>query len=46
MDVPGTRENGGLCAYTPTSAGEYRLVGEVSINGVRGMYASENTITV
>ncbi len=46
VDVPGTRENGGLCAYTPTSAGEYRLVGEVSINGVRGMYASENTITV
>lgn len=37
---------GGLCPYTPTSPGEYRLVGELSINGVRGMYTSENTITV
>lgn len=29
-----------------TRAGEYRLVGEISINGVRGKYASENTFTV
>ena len=46
VDVPGTQQSGGLCAYTPTSPGEYRLVGELSINGDRGMYASENTITV
>ena len=45
-DVAGTRRSDGLCSYTPTSPGEYRLVGEMSIDGVRGMYASENTITV
>ena len=46
QDVPGTQRSGGLCAYDPTSPGEYRLVGEVSIDGRRGMYASENTISV
>ena len=45
-DVPGTEQQGRLCAYNPTSAGEYRLVGEVSVNGVRGRYSSENTIIV
>ncbi len=45
VDVPGT-ERDGLCAYSPTSAGEYRLVAEITINGVRGKYASENTLTV
>ena len=45
-DVPGTEQQGGLCAYNPTNAGEYRMVGEVSINGVRGRYSSENTIVV
>ena len=46
VDVPGTEQEGGLCAYNPTSAGEYRLVGEVTIDGVRGRYSSENTIIV
>ena len=46
LDVPGTEQQGGLCAYNPTSAGEYRLVGEISINGERGRYSSENTLTV
>ena len=45
VDVPGT-ERDGLCAYSPTSAGEYRLVAEITIDGVRGKYASENTLTV
>ncbi len=45
VDVAGT-ERDGLCAYSPTSAGEYRLVAEITINGVRDKYASENTLTV
>ncbi|MDE3000879.1 MAG: hypothetical protein OXU79_17525 [Gemmatimonadota bacterium] len=45
VDVPGTERNG-LCSYSPTVAGEYRLVAEITINGVRGKYASENTLTV
>lgn len=44
-DVPGTMEEGGLCAHNPTSPGEYRLVCEMSIGGERGKYSSENTIT-
>ena len=36
----------GLCAYSPTSPGEYRLVAEISIDGERGHYSSENTLTV
>ena len=46
VDVPGTEQEGGLCACNPTSAGEYRQVGEVTIDGVRGRYSSENTIIV
>ena len=46
VDVAGTERDGGLCSYDPTRSGEYRLVGEISINGRRGMYSSENTITV
>ncbi len=45
-DVPGTEEQGGLCAYNPTSPGEYRLVADISIGSRRGNYSSENTITV
>ena len=45
-DIPGTEEAGGLCSYSPKDPGQYRLVGEVSINGVRGKYASENILTV
>ena len=44
-DVPGTMEEDGLCAYDPTSPGEYRLVCEISIGGERGKYSSENTIS-
>ena len=45
IDIPET-ERDGLCSYSPTSPGEYRLVGEISIDGERGYYSSENTLTV
>ena len=45
MDIPGT-ERGGLCSYSPTSPGGYRLVAEISIDGERGYYSRENTLTV
>ena len=45
VDIPGT-EREGLCSYSPTSAGEYRLVAEITIDGERGHYSSENTLTV
>ena len=45
-DIPGTRQDGGLCPYIPADPGQYRLVCEISINGVRGKYRSTNTLTV
>ena len=45
-DVSGTVEQGALCAHNPTSAGEYRLVADMTIGGMRGSYSSENTIVV
>lgn len=45
MDVSGTERNG-VCAYSPTNSGEYRLVAEISIGGEREFYSSENTLTV
>ena len=45
-DVAGTEREGKLCSYSPTSPGEYRLVGEITIDGSRRMYRSENTIIV
>lgn len=44
-DIPGTRRVRRMCGYTPFASGEYRLVMELSIDGVRGRYASTNTIT-
>ena len=46
QDVPGTERQGGLCGYNPTTAGEYRLVADMTIGGRRGNYSSENTIRV
>ena len=43
-DISGT-ERDGLCSYSPSDPGEYRLVGAVTIDGTRGNYSSENTIT-
>ena len=45
VDISST-EREGLCSYSPTSSGEYRLVSEISVDGVRGKYTSENTLTV
>ena len=45
VDVPGT-ERDGVCAYSTTNPGEYRLVAEISIGGQRGFYSSENTFTI
>lgn len=46
--VSGTRRSGQICGYdlATAAAGEYRLAGELSVNGVRGRYRSENTVTV
>lgn len=43
-DVEGTAETGRICAFDPETAGEYRAVAEISRNGVRGTYASSNTL--
>lgn len=43
-DIPGTRRVRRLCGYTPATSGEYRLVMELSIDGVRRRYASSNVI--
>ena len=44
-DIPGTARVGPqICPYSPSQLGEYRMVGEISINGERGKYASENII--
>ena len=45
-DVAGTEQEGKMCSYSPTSPGEYRLVGEITIDGSRRMFRSENTIIV
>ena len=46
--VSGTQTTGQLCGYDLSGkpAGEYRLVAEITINGVRGKYRSTNTLTV
>ena len=46
VDISGTTRTGEICAYQTTNPGEYRLVVEMSVNGVRGQYISENTFTV
>lgn len=44
-DIPGTTRVGRqICPYSPSQSGEYRMVGEISINGERGKYASENAM--
>ena len=43
-EVTGTRKTGTICTYTPDKSGEFRLVMEMSIDGIRGRYSSSNTI--
>ena len=46
-DMSGTEHAGGACGLTSgVPPGEYRLVAEVSVDGVMGKYASWNTIVV
>ena len=45
VDIPGT-ERTGLCGYSTTSPGEYRVVADLTINGQRRLYTSENTLIV
>ncbi len=46
QDVPGTEQQGGLCAYDPTASGEYRMIADITVGGNRASYSSENTFTV
>ena len=46
VDISGTTRTGEICAYETTNPGEYRLVVEMRVNGVRRQYISENTFTV
>ena len=39
-EIPGTQETGQVCSLSPDSAGEYRLVADISIGGERGLYSS------
>ena len=45
-DIPGTEHTGGICSYSPTEPGRYRGVAEISINGERGTYVTNNLLTV
>ena len=45
-DIEGTRVMYNACAYDAEVAGEYRLVGQVTINGETEFRKSENTFTV
>ena len=46
-DIPETEENTfDICSYSPTEPGQYRGVAEISIDGEKGYYSSENTLTV
>ena len=47
MDIPGTEENRAYaCPHQTDIPGEYRLVGDLTVDGVRGLYRSGNTFTV
>ena len=47
-NVPGTRREADVCGYNLANApaGEYRIVGEVSLDGVRSTHSTTNTVTV
>ncbi len=44
-DIPDTDYEGGVCSRSMLNHGQYRVVGEITINGERGMYATSNFIT-
>ena len=45
-DIEDTRQTYKACAYDSEVPGEYRLVGDVTINGEQSLRASENTFVV
>ena len=46
-DIPGEEKTDGTaCPYETDVPGEYRLVGDLTVDGVRGLYRSGNTFTV
>ncbi len=45
-DIEDTRVEFDACSYDPDVAGEYRLVGDVTLDGERAFRASENTFVV
>ena len=46
VEIPGTEVDGKICSYSPTRAGQYRVVCEISIDGAREKYTSENILEV
>ena len=46
MDIEDTRKTFDACAYDPQVAGEYRMVGDVTLDDERNFRASENTFVV
>ncbi|MDE2846703.1 MAG: Ig-like domain-containing protein [Gemmatimonadota bacterium] len=45
-DIEATRVMYDACPYDPDVAGEYRLVGDITLNGDKSLRRSENTFTV
>ncbi|MDE2847011.1 MAG: Ig-like domain-containing protein [Gemmatimonadota bacterium] len=45
-DIEETRKNFDVCPYPTDDPGEYRLVGEVTLDGVKEFRASENTAVI
>ena len=45
-DIEETRKTFDVCPYPTDDPGEYRLVGEVTLDGMKEFRASENTVTV
>ena len=46
MDLEDTIVTYQVCPLSPDEPGDYRLVGDATINGERGLYASENYFTI
>ena len=46
VDIPGTQKTNQVCGFRAKLPGEYRLVGEISINGVKGKRRSANTFQI
>ncbi|MCY3774034.1 MAG: Ig-like domain-containing protein [Gemmatimonadetes bacterium] len=46
VDIEETRKTFDACPYNPTKPGEYRLVGDITIDDERSFRASENTFVV